>query len=435
VEFIFEIIRLGLTNIRLHLLRSALTALGIILGVAAVITMVSIGEGKTRAALSQLERLGARNIIVRSVKPPEAAQGQGQQRGWVVSYGITRSDLKILEQQFTDAVNITPLKSVGAEVIHLETKQTSQAYGVTPELLDVARLRVARGRFITTPDVEDRVGVAVLGSQVAKDLYPTVDPLGKTLRIDHQVFDIVGVMAPVGLAGGAGSALVGRDLNNDVYLPITTARDRFNDLIVRRESGSSSQENVEISEIYYEAPTRDRVVMDAERLERFFEARHPGLRDIDIVVPYELLETAKREALQSNILLGAIAGISLLVGGIGIMNIMLATVTERTREIGVRRALGATRNHVVLQFLVETGVISTLGGLLGVVLGVILTFGIAAAAPYIAERMGIDAIHASLTGWSILLSFVVAVVTGIVFGIYPAIVAARQDPIVALRHD
>jgi putative ABC transport system permease protein len=431
-----EIARLGLQNLRLHFLRSVLTALGIILGVAAVITMVSIGEGKKQAALDHIERLGARNIVIRSVKPPEPQSSQGNQRGWSVSYGLTRADLGVILDQFPEAEHVVPLKSVGAEIIKNEFKQGSQAFGTTPEFIDVANLRVARGRFLSQQDIEDRVGVCVLGSEVAADLFPYSDPLDDTLRIDHQVFQIIGVMEPVGLSGGAGAALVGRDLNNDVYLPITTARDRFNDLIVRRASGAFSADNVEISEIYFETRTRDRVLVDAARLERLMDARHRNKTDIDMIVPYELLETAEREALQSNIMLGSIAGISLLVGGIGIMNIMLASVTERTREIGIRRALGATRDHIVWQFVMETGVISALGGVLGVLLGIGLTFAIDWAGPTIMEYFKTDAqITTELRMWSIVLSFAVATLTGIIFGLYPAVVAARQDPIVALRHD
>ena len=436
MEFLFETIRLGLANLRNHLLRSVLTALGIILGVAAVITMVSIGEGAKQAALDQIERLGARNIIIRSVRPAQATQdSQGSRRGWQLSYGISRQDLDLLAENFGDAGAIVPLKAVGAEVLKNEKKQVSQAFGTTPAFLEVAGSRVARGRFITEQDVDARIGVAVLGSQVATELFPASDPIGQTVRIDHQVFEIVGVMAPVGLAGGAGAALIGRDLNLDVYVPVTTARDRFNDLVVRRASGSFSAEEIQISEVYYEAPSRARVVVDAERIERLLEVRHPGMADIDIIVPYELLETAEREALQSNILTGSIAGISMLVGGIGIMNIMLASVQERTREIGIRRALGATRDDIVRQFLIETGVISMLGGILGVGLGIALTLGVALAAPWIARQIGTEAVHSQLASWSVVLSFLVATAIGLAFGIYPATVAAKQDPIVALRHD
>lgn len=437
MSFFLEIIRLGLNNLRLHLLRSILTALGIILGVAAVITMVSIGEGSTRLALEQIERLGARNIIIRSTKPPEASDaGQGGGRSWQVTYGLKRDTLAAIQHNFADARRIVPLKAVGSEVLRNEIRQTSQAFGTLPEFQEVANINIARGRFLTREDVEQRAGVAILGHQVAQRLFPIEDPLGRTVRIDDHVFEVVGITAPVGLSGGAGAALIGRDLNHDVYLPITTAESRFGDLITRRVAGQFSAEQVEIMEIYIEAPTRNAVRLFASRLQRVLEVRHPNLRDVDLIVPFELLDTAERTQMQSNIVFGSIAGISLLVGGIGIMNIMLASVTERTREIGVRRALGATRDHIVYQFVVETGVLSAVGGIIGVLLGIGVTFGIGYAAPYLSEMLDTDAqIATALTMWSVILSFAVATLTGLIFGIYPAIVAARQDPIVALRHD
>ncbi len=435
MTFLLEIIRLGLTSLRLHFLRSVLTALGIILGVAAVITMVSIGEGTKQLALEQIERLGARNIIIRSVKPTEARQS-GQQRGWQVSFGLERATFDHLVESIPDADGIVPLKAVGSEVIRNEIKKTSQAFGTTEDYLRITNLRVDRGRYLTEFDIEGGAPVAVIGSQIAHDYFPLEDPLGQTLRIDEQSFEIIGILKPVGLAGGAGAALVGRDLNNDVHIPITCVRQRFGDVVMRRTSGAFSAERVELSEIVYEAPTRDRVLLDAERIQRIIETHHPGMRDVDMIVPYELLENAEQEAMQSNILLGAIAGISLLVGGIGIMNIMLASVTERTREIGVRRALGATRAHIVWQFVVETGVISALGGLVGVALGIGMTWVVNLIGPYLMEAFDTGTpIRTQLAGWSIGLSFAIATLTGLVFGIYPALVAARQDPIVALRHD
>jgi putative ABC transport system permease protein len=435
VTFIYEIIRLGLTNLRLHVLRSVLTALGIILGVAAVITMVSIGEGTKQLALEQIERLGARNIIIRSVKPVEARQS-GERRGFQVSYGLERDTLAHILDDFPDAQAIVPVKSVGSEILRNEVKRPSQAFGTTPRYREVINLRVDRGRYLTEQDMERRSPVAVIGAEVAKDFFPLEDPIGQTLRIDEQAFKVVGLLSPVGLAGGAGSALVGRDLNYDVHIPISGARERFGDVVMRRASGSFSAEQVELTEIVFQAPARDRVLPDADRLRRVVQVHHPGMRDVDMVVPYELLESAEQEALQSNILLGAIAGISLLVGGIGIMNIMLASVTERTREIGIRRALGATRQHIVWQFVVETGVLSALGGLIGVALGVGLALLVNAFADDLAASLGAETtIQTAITTWSIFLSFGIATITGLAFGIYPALVAARQDPIVALRHD
>jgi putative ABC transport system permease protein len=439
--FLQEILKLGLTNLRLHLLRSILTALGIILGVSAVITMVSIGEGSKREALLQIERLGAKNIIVRSVKPPQTDQG-GQQSSFVTRYGITRETLRILESNFEDAEAVVPIKDVGSQVLNDAIRRTSQAKGVTPDLLEAAGLTVDRGRYLTQSDLDGTSLVAVMGHEIARAMFPYDDPLGATLRIDSNVVEIVGILKPVGLSGGAGASLVGRDLNFDVHIPITTARKVFGDTVIRRESGSFSGEEVQIGEVFIVSPERERVMVDAERVRRIIETQHPDMTDITIIVPYELLENAKKSALTWNLVLGAVAGISLLVGGIGIMNIMLASVTERTREIGIRRALGATRKHIVLQFLVETGVLSSLGGVLGILLGVGLSVGVGLVIPMLPSLPVIGSLFPAdvslptqVTGWSIGLSFVVAAATGLVFGIYPAMVAARQDPIVALRHD
>ena len=422
--FIFEIIKLGLNNLRLHMLRSFLTALGIIFGVTSVIVMVSIGEGSKQAALEQIERLGARNIIIRSVKPVETAERQqGQSQGFQAAYGITRTDLSAIRELFPSASNIVPVKAVGQQVVRGPRRKTSQAYGTTPALREVANIRVKRGRYITQQDLASFSEVAVIGETLARTFFPFEDPLGNTIRIDKQVFTVVGVLAPVGLSGGAGAALVGRDLNEDMHVPLTTAKSRFGDTIVRRASGSFSMEEIEISEIYYTADSRKTVLQDAAGLQRLMRVKHPDLKDIELIVPYELLEEAKRVALTWQIVLGSIAGISLLVGGIVIMNIMLASGTERTREIGIRRALGATRQNIVTQFIVETGVLSAIGGLVGVGLGIAISllFGL------IASALSMDAELATrITMWSILLSFGVATGTGLIFGIYPA--APRWPP-------
>lgn len=443
MTFLIETIRLGLANLRLQLLRSILTALGIIFGVAAVITMVAIGEGSTAEALAQIERLGARNIIIRSVQPPESPNQAGaQQTSRMLKYGLTREDLRILGETFPDASAVVPLKEVGSQVLRGPIAKTSQTFGTTPEFVNVARLTVDRGRYLTRADMERQAMVAVIGPTVAESLFPLEDPLGKTFRIDEHVLEVVGVLAPVGLSGGAGAALVGRDLNQDIHMPITAARAAMGDTVIRRSSGAFSMTEVEVHEIYLEAPTRERVVPDAARARRLLETRHPRMEDVSMIVPYELLESARKRAMTGQWISGAIAGISLLVGGIGIMNIMLANVTERTREIGIRRALGATRKHIVAQFLVETSVLSAIGGLIGVALGIGLSLTIGwlvprlHSFPLIGSSVPADAsLPTVLSLWSILVAFLVAAATGLVFGIYPARKAARQDPIVALRHD
>ncbi len=436
MSFFFAMIRLGLGNLWLHRLRTLLTALGIIFGVAAVIIMVSIGEGTKRQALERFERLGAKNIIVRSTKPPESAAAASSTRGRSIRYGLTRDDLKILTESFPEAEAIVPLKEVGGTVMRKSRRKSSQSYGTTPELLQVANLRIARGRYLNQSDLDDRATVAVIGHELANELFPFDDPLESTVKIDDKAMKIVGILAPVGLAGGAGGALVGRDLNFDLHIPLTTAQTGFGDQIFKRSGGGFQAATVQVSEIYLAAPTRDEVVSYANLIRRIIDVRHEKTNDVTLIVPYELLETATRDALSRQVVLSAIAAISLLVGGIGIMNIMLASVTERTREIGIRRALGATRRHITQQFLVETSVLSLIGGLLGVALGVGLSIGLGYAAPLIAARLkSTFEMPTQLTLWSILLAFVVAALTGLVFGIYPAMKAAKQDPIVALRHD
>jgi len=437
VSYFLETFRLGLRNLRLHMLRSFLTALGIILGVAAVIIMVSIGEGSKQEALLQLEQLGARNLIIRSERPADSITQQGgQQTGMISRYGLTRDDLNVLRENFPHAESIVALKEVGGQVLRADRMRTSQAFGSTPELLGAAGLRMARGRFLTQRDIDEGAMVAVIGKEVARALFPYEDPIGLTINIDDKAFTVVGVLAPVGLAGGAGAKLVGRDMNHDVHIPVTTANDIFGDLVLRRSAGSFTGNEVQVSEVYIVSPTRETVLTDAARLHRLMAVRHPDLTDVSIIVPYELLEQAKRTALTWQVVLGMVAGISLLVGGIGIMNIMLATVQERTREIGIRRAVGAKRFDIVSQFVVETGVLSGIGGVIGVLLGVGASVLLGYAGPFVLNLLKSDAqLHTQVTGWSIAVAFVVATITGLVFGIYPARQAAKQDPIVALRHD
>lgn len=437
-----ETILLGMKSLRLHALRSVLTSLGIVLGVASVIVMVSIGEGNKQSALRAIQSLGATNIIVRSGRPPESQQVGSQRRSFVAKFGMTRADLRRLEE-FVASESIIPLKAVGSEISKGASRTTSQTFGTVPMLKTAANLNVQPGgRYLVEGDLERRAPVAVIGSEIEKLFFPLSDPVGQQFRIDSRVFTIVGVLKPVGLAGGTGSALVGRVLNKDIHIPLTTAKLEFGDTVVRRQSGSFSGEEVEISEIYITAPSTEEVVSMAEHIRAIMKVGHPKMDDIEIIVPWELLENVRRTTATMNILLTAIAAISLLVGGIGIMNIMLATVVERTREIGIRRAVGASRSDIAIQFLIETGSISCVGGLLGILLGIGISIGLEGFFPYMMELLGwlsVDDVGVSLetqiTMWSIVVSFLVAAGTGLIFGIYPAIVASKQDPIVALRHD
>jgi putative ABC transport system permease protein len=444
MTFLTETIRLGLNNLRLHLLRSILTALGIILGVSAVILMSSISEGKMRQTLDRIEALGAKNIIVRSQPPPESNNMQAaQRRSFALKYGLTRQDLTNIQAVFDDADAVVPLKQVGAELSFRDRRlATAQAFGTTPELQRLANLRISRGRYLSPADVDERAMVAVIGPEIAKQLFPQDDPLGSIFRIDTQPFLVIGILTPTGLAGGAGTALVGRDLDLDVHVPITAAESAFGDVLVRRSSGNFQSTDVQISEIYLSSPERERVITDAGRLERLLAVRQSGLTDVAMQVPYRQLEDARQEQLTGRLITAAIASIALLVGGIGIMNIMLASVTERTREIGIRRALGATRKHIIWQFLVETSVLTCIGGLIGVALGIggafVLKWGVPLLPklPWVGSMFSADVnLPTAVTPGSVFISFTVAALTGLVFGIYPARKAARQDPIEALRHD
>jgi putative ABC transport system permease protein len=432
MAFLIEIILLGLKNLMLHKLRSLLTALGIIFGVAAVITMVAIGEGNKRKVIADIESLGARNIIVRSVKPSDnASRASGtSSRTQLLAYGILRQDLRRIQASVQPVSRIVALKQVSGQVSYTGRKASAAVFGTSPDLLDVTMLKMSRGRFITQADMEAGDNIIVLGAEIAERLYPLEDPIDSTIFIGPQSFRVVGVMNRVGLAGGAGSALVGRDLNFDAYIPMTTALTRFGDVVVQQKAGSFEATKVEISELYLETPSTDDVRKVSNQVLLILDKNHDRAGDVSTIVPQELLEQAERTQRLFNTLMVMIASISLLVGGIGIMNIMLASVTERTREIGIRRALGASRYHIISQFLIETTVLSGIGGLIGVGLGVGAAVALMVVHYY---APSIEKPH--ITAWSIFVSFGVAAGVGIVFGLYPAVRASQQDPIVALRHD
>ncbi len=431
MNFLLETLRLGLSNLWLHKLRSLLTALGIIIGVGAVVAIAAYGEGTKRAAVQDILALGATNIIVRSVKPPPVQMGgEGQENASLNVYGLTRQDVRRLKHTVGPVERIVPLKQVGDRAQVGVKLAPAQVFGTTPDLLDAAGLRVARGRYLTDADGEQSRNFAVVGAEIAEGLFPLSDPLGQSLLIEGEAFEIVGVLRRVGLAGGAGSSLVGRDLNFDVHVPIRSAISRFGDVRQSVASGSQERTQVEVSEMIVQVPTQGDVKPVADQIERLVELAHGEADDVTLVVPLELIEQAERVQFRSNVLMIVIGGLSLFVGGVGIMNIMLASVTERTREIGIRRALGATRRHIIAQFLVETTTLSCAGGVIGVASGLAVSL---ALAWYAARFGGLE--PPVVLPLPVTIAFAFAVLVGIVFGLYPAIRASQQDPIVALRHD
>lgn len=436
MNFLLETFRLGLANILLHKLRSLLTALGIIIGVCAVVAISAYGEGSKRSALAGIRELGANNILLKSVKPPEsevaeADEGGGASGGGgggddgpqvtINTYGLTRLDLTRLEQSSVGPIErMVPLKQVGTFVYRgAETVQAARVYGTTPALFDTLPMRIARGRELEEADA-GRFN-AVIGADAASHLFRLEDPLGNTFSIDGQPFTVVGILEPIGVTAG-------RDINFDIFIPLDAAEVRFSDL--RMLPGGTTGEDVELSELIIRVPEPDQVEMVASQVRRVIEAGHGEEQDVQITVPLELIEQETRIQLIYTVTLVIIASLSLLVGGIGIMNIMLASVTERIREIGVRRALGATRIHIIFQFLVETTVLSVVGGVIGILLGLGLAFLIGLLSSVI------DGVSTPVpTLWSIIVGFTASTLVGILAGLYPAIRAAWADPIVALRHD
>ena len=416
---------LGAKNLRVHKLRSALTALGVIFGVGAVISMLAIGEGASSQVLAEINALGAQNVILRSVEPSIGAQ-ESSRGSPIRRYGLTRSDLQRARNIVPNTRRVVAIREINSDIYAGSERVTTRAFGAPPEYLEVVNLHLVRGRFVSPIDMQHRSKVCVLGSDIAAELFSFRDPIGKSVHLGKNLFSVVGVMAPIGIAGETGTSLTARNLNRDVYIPLTTSEALFGDLRVTRRRGQWEAKEVELHEIYVQADSIDVVEDMAELLELTLSKFHDDQAvDYEVIVPLELLRQAERTKRIFQGVLFGIAFISLLVGGIGIMNIMLATVTERTREIGIRRALGAKRHDVVMQFLTETILLTTTGGLVGILLGVVL----AKLAAHFLEY------PTDVTLWSVLLSFTVSALVGVGFGMYPAVVAARMDPIQALRHE
>ncbi|MFQ5491160.1 MAG: ABC transporter permease [Phycisphaerae bacterium] len=422
-----ETIWLGLNNLRLHKLRSFLTALGIIFGVAAVVCMLSISEGASADEMRMIKLLGTQNIIVNSVKPERAGQAS-EGNTTLLDYGVRREDLRLIAGTIPHIQEIIPLKTVAHEVRFGGHRFDGPVVGVTPAFFESINISVATGRALCDQDTEHMNNVCVIGDEVRQELFAYQDPVGQSIfaiRYGNTVpYTVVGVLEPVETAGAPARGVEERNLNREILIPYATAELRYADTTMRRTSGTREFFRVELSGLYITAQDLDKVEPVSQMVKRVFEKNHRK-GDYEIRVPLARLKLAEKKARNQKMLLGFIAGISLLVGGIGIMNIMLATVTERTREIGIRRALGAKRQDITAQFLIETVVLSTVAGLLGIALGW-------SAAWAINEIANWDTI---VKPWTMVVSFSLSVLVGIFFGMYPAAAAARLDPIEALRHE
>lgn len=423
---IWRSLKLGMKSLLLHKLRSGLTVLGIVFGVAAVISMLAVGEGSSRKAQKQFAELGATNIIVRSVKPTEETQASGGgRRPMLLTYGLQYADYDRLLATVPTIKKALPIREIRKQIRYLSRSLDGRVVGTTQDYADFNRLEMAKGRFLTASDNSRYENYAVLASETASILFPYEDPLGKSVKLGSDYYTVVGVTQERSQSAGVGGSLAAQDFNKDVYIPLNTCRLRFGERLIDSRPGSFSAEETQLSQITLQVHEIDEVRKSAPIIEAAVMPKHPK-KDVTLVVPYDLLMQAQATARQFSIILGTIASISLLVGGIGIMNIMLATVTERTREIGIRRALGAKRRDITQQFLIETIVLSGVGGVLGVCIGV----GIPQILRYFLPDQ--DPV---VTGSSVFLAFGISVGIGILFGLYPANRAAKMDPIEALRHE
>ena len=416
---------MGSKSLWLHKLRSFLTALGVVFGVASVVAMLAIGEGASHEAQEQIRKLGSQNIILQSMKPSDSAGGTNETRSLVIDYGITSRDITQIKQTVPGISIVVPSRFINDMVWNFDRKEDSRIIGALPIYPSMRNRRIIGGRFFTEMEQADRLPVCVLNQALASKLFPLNTPMGKAVRIRGNYYHVIGIIEDEGHASdAAGSSGPSNATAAEMYIPFSTLLDQYGETFFRYRSGGFEAEKVEYHEAVIRVGDLDQVMSRAEAVKHVMATNHKK-DDWRIIVPIELLRQAERTKQIFSIVLGSIAAISLLVGGIGIMNIMLASVTERTREIGIRRALGAKQSDIVIQFLVETIILSGAGGVLGVLLGLAIPMAISSLA-------GVTTV---IQPWAPTLAFSISVFTGIAFGIYPARRAAMMNPVEALRHE
>ncbi len=433
---LLQALKLGAKNLLMHKLRAGLAALGIFIGTTTVIWLVAMGEGVSHQAQEQIKELGATNIILRSIEPnPGVVTGDNDR---VKRYGLLRADYERILSNVPTVQGSVPIRELSREIRVGDRLTNAMLVGSTEEYLDLNQLEIARGRWFGTRD--DDENVIVLADGTARQLFPYEDPIGKPVRVGSDIYIVIGQTRPRAASAAVGGSLQSREFNTDAYIPLSTFRLRVGDFIMERKPGSFTGEIVELTQITLTVADVADVDITARIVERLLLQYHAE-EDYAVVVPVELLRQAERTRAMFNVLLVIIAGISLLVGGIGIMNIMLATVTERTREIGVRRALGATKRNIVEQFVTETIVLTSLGGCLGVLFGLLcgplfrlFRSVMTAVSPDSLPEIAYS-IEPRIALWSVGMSVLISVGVGLLFGVFPARQAAQLDPIEALRHE
>ncbi len=408
-----ENIRLALHGLIDHKFRSFLTMLGIIFGVASVITMLSIGEGAKREAIAKYQDLGVNNIIIREKKLSDQELEEIRAK---FSEGLSIQDANTMKEIIPGVLRTAPQAEISSEVKYSDKSAKSTIIGISPDFVKMLNYSTEKGDFITEAQYKENLKVCVLGAGVAATLFRNEDPIGKMVKIEDQWMEVVGVLKSKAVFTETVGELAARDLNTDIYVPLTTFLKRFT-----RENAMTS----EIQQITVQLDNSDRLMETSKLIESILQRHHFNNSDYNIVIPFELLRQEEKERQIYNFLLGAIAAISLLVGGIGIMNIMLATVMERTREIGIRRSIGARKADIMSQFVSEAVAISITGGLIGVILGISLSLSVS----FFTD------VKTFIQPYSIFLAFGFSVLVGISFGYLPAKNAANLKPVDSLRYE
>jgi putative ABC transport system permease protein len=429
-------------------LRAGLTSLGILFGVASVIAMLAIGNGAEQEILQQMRLLGANNIVVTPIveqKEGKVEKDDGKKQSKKFTPGLTYLDAQSMRETIP-AVSATSSEVVVNSVLTREGHHRSgKIVGVDSSYFRVMNLRLAEGAMFAAPHFTSAGPVTIIGQGVKSRFFTTEDPIGRTIKVGNQWLTVIGVLEDRKVSAETAQRLGIRDANMDVYVPLPTMLLRYRnrsevtqeemELAARAFNSTDSSETDEqraekrnyhqLDKVIVQVDKSEMVPAVADVMRRMLQRRHNDVTDFEITVPELLLKQEQRTKTIFNIVLGAIASISLVVGGIGIMNIMLASILERIKEIGVRRAVGATQKDIGAQFLSEAVMISLAGGIAGIIAGGILAAVIQRAAH----------INTIVSGMSVFVAFGVSVAVGLVFGIMPARKAAKQDPIVCLRYE
>jgi len=423
LERVLEVLGQGFRGLRRNRLRSFLTMLGMIFGVGSVITMLSVGAGARAEILARIGELGVANIILNSVKPPEETKPQNEEQ-WVSRYGLTFDDADYIEANIPTVGSLLRVNRVTQRAWYGSKRIEASVLGVQPEHLLMFNLSVGRGRPFNDVDDQSRAKVCLVRPGFVKQLESMEDPLGQWIHIGGFPFQIIGILEDQEFRSHTAKALNLDGVAQEIYIPYATSMSTLGTTTVIYRTGGSERSKVELDQIIVTTANQADVFDTARMLSSTLEVLHKK-RDYEIVVPLELLQQSEATQRTFNLVMILIASISLLVGGIGIANIMLATITERTREIGVRRALGARRRDISIQFLTETTSIAVVGGLIGCLAGLAGIHGIARWTAW----------KAIVEPHYVLVALGISCAVGILFGIYPARRAAQMNPITALRHE